>query len=495
MPLKALFMVLLLLCPSAAAQSRLDGPCGTSPKGKPKRIKGGEAYPPLPLPATPLRRTERKRNPSPPVLIGKVQWGEKRNFETDGGRKIQYHDWNNDPSDLTRLLEQAKENLNLRYKFMPLDLEAFSFDPDQIPILWITGTRAPVFSPAMRAKIRDYLEDGGSLWGDACRGSPLFTQGFRKEIRLILPSRILRPLAADHPVFRCAYDLKGSAKYTEWAFDQAGGAPYLEGVNIGCRTAVFFSPHALSCAWDSGHVREGCAQMLEESALPLGLNMLAYVIAYRPLGRFLSRPLKPFAADPEPGGFVLAQARFSGEYNPDPSAFGHLLQRLSAQTSVDVALEHPFVSFHDERLFDHPFIYMTGHGPFQLGEKERQGLAAYLRSGGFLFVDACCSDMEFDVAFRALVDSLFTPGSLKEIPLDDPLYQAPEKIESVRYTLEGAGRPMLEGVAMEGAWRIVYSRVDVGCGWEGEAHPYRTGVLPDDAIRIAVNVIIYAMAH
>ena len=47
-------------------------PLGMPPRAAPRHISGGESLPPLPLPATPLRRTERKRDPAPPTLIGKV---------------------------------------------------------------------------------------------------------------------------------------------------------------------------------------------------------------------------------------------------------------------------------------------------------------------------------------------------------------------------------------------------------------------------------------
>jgi len=47
-------------------------PLGKPPEAPPKRISGGEGMAPLPLPATPLRRTERKRQPTPPALFGKV---------------------------------------------------------------------------------------------------------------------------------------------------------------------------------------------------------------------------------------------------------------------------------------------------------------------------------------------------------------------------------------------------------------------------------------
>ncbi|MBM4048520.1 MAG: hypothetical protein FJ279_25750, partial [Planctomycetes bacterium] len=84
----------LLLCQSAQAQSK----CGnTAAPAKPTRIKGGESFPPLPLPATPLRRTERKRQPSPPALVGKLEYG-KLVWATDAeGKKYSYLDWTTDP--------------------------------------------------------------------------------------------------------------------------------------------------------------------------------------------------------------------------------------------------------------------------------------------------------------------------------------------------------------------------------------------------------------
>src|SRR3990172_4285174 len=52
--------------------------CGPPPPAKPQQRTGGESFPPLPLPATPLRRSEKKRPPSPPALVGKAALGTTR---------------------------------------------------------------------------------------------------------------------------------------------------------------------------------------------------------------------------------------------------------------------------------------------------------------------------------------------------------------------------------------------------------------------------------
>ena len=46
--------------------------CGPPPKAKPQHRTGGESFAPLPLPITPLRRTEQKKPPPPPPPGGKI---------------------------------------------------------------------------------------------------------------------------------------------------------------------------------------------------------------------------------------------------------------------------------------------------------------------------------------------------------------------------------------------------------------------------------------
>src|ERR1700761_147212 len=63
---------LALFSRSASAQEFQNPKAQIPPIAKQNRISGGESFPPLPLPATPLRRTERKKEPAPPALVGKI---------------------------------------------------------------------------------------------------------------------------------------------------------------------------------------------------------------------------------------------------------------------------------------------------------------------------------------------------------------------------------------------------------------------------------------
>ncbi|MCL6504293.1 MAG: twin-arginine translocation signal domain-containing protein, partial [Pirellulales bacterium] len=56
------------LLPAAAQAARRLGTCGPPPRKSPERQTSAEGMPPLPLPVTPLRRSEPKAEPAPPLM-------------------------------------------------------------------------------------------------------------------------------------------------------------------------------------------------------------------------------------------------------------------------------------------------------------------------------------------------------------------------------------------------------------------------------------------
>jgi len=55
--------------------------------------------------------------------------------------------------------------------------------------------------------------------------------------------------------------------------------------------------------------------------------------------------------------------------------------------------------------------------------------------------------------------------------------------------------PCLEGITLEGTTRVVFSQYDLGNGWEGVDHPFTLGYSAEDALKLGVNVINYALTH
>jgi len=483
--------------------------CGTSaPRAKPHRRKAGESFPPLPLPATPLRRSERKRQPSPPVLMGKVEYGKIVWDVDENGRRYSYRDWTTDPLDMANLLRLCRARLGINYRGIHVKFETFGYNPDEVPILYLTGHEELTYPAEIRQKLRWFLNDGGYLIGDACCGAKPFTEGFLRLIRELFPRRPLHVLPPDHPIYRAYYKIDQVGYHKEgkpdWRTCVAGTerrAPYLMGVNLGCRTAVILTPFDLSCGWD-GHPEPGGEGVVYDDARKLGVNMLAYCLGNYRLGRFLAtKEVYHQEEDPSRDRLVFAQVVHDGDWDPTAKGVVHLLKFIESNTTLEVQFKRQAVSLDQAAALKYPMLYMTGHLDFKLSEAEVAGLRNYLRAGGFLFADACCGRKSFDRAFRREIKKALPEFDLKALPAEHPLFTTALDARQVSYSGQLAAlqpnlkTPQLEAVQMGGRLAVVYSRYGVGTTWDGMERPYALTYAPGDARKIGLDIVVYAMTH
>ena len=475
--------------------------CGPPPRAKPQRRKGGESFAPLPLPATPLRRTEKKRPPAPPALVGKIEYG-KVVWTTDAqGRRSSYRDWTTDPNDIKSLVNLTNAALNIRYRPISTSFEKASYNPAEIPILYLTGHEAFGLSEDQRKKLYWFVNDGGYLIGDACCGSDEFFESFMAEMRTTFPRNPLRPIASDHPVYTSHYRIDEVDVMVEGK-PMGKMAPKMFGISVGCRTAVFVTPYDLSCGWD-GHEHKTGKRVRVADARQMGVNIMAYCLANYQLGRFLSTQRVYHQENQRTRDeFVFAQVIHNGDWEPCPNGIMSLMRYVSANTTMPIQYKRVGVDLRNAEILRHPMLYMTGHEAFTLTDAEVAGLRNYLRNGGLLFANACCGRKAFDAAFRREMAKVLPQGvALQGLPLDHPVYKIRTPVRTVRYTHMLTERqpdlnvPTLEGVSIQGQLAIIYSRYGVGTAWDGQERPYSLAYDTDDALRVGMNVLLYGMTH
>ena len=56
-----------------------------------------------------------------------------------------------------------------------------------------------------------------------------------------------------------------------------------------------------------------------------------------------------------------------------------------------------------------------------------------------------------------------------------------------------AGEPFLEAIEIEGRLSVIYSKYDISCALQKQSSVSCAGYLPEDATRLGVNVVMYAM--
>jgi hypothetical protein len=485
---------------TAAQEEENSGPidCGPPPKAKPQNRTGGESFAPLPLPVTPLRRSEKKRPPSPPALIGKAALGTPRWITRDGKRTM-YRDWMTDPADVMTLLDWTNKKLGIHYRAVETDLATFSYDPRELPVLLMAGHNQFSLTDEIRENLARFVADGGTVLADACCGWNDFADAFRKEMELIFPKRPLLKVLPDNPLFSSYYKLeKFTYKKEGETFDDEAS---LESIQFGCRDAVIFSHRDMTCGWD-GHEHERGTRMTIDLARQVGANLITYVLGTFQLGRFLSTTkVYHETGTPTRDDFVFAQIIHEGDWDPDPSAVHNLLKFVRDESTMEVQFKRRNIHMADPEAASWPLWYMTGHREFELAEEEVAQLRRYLEAGGMLIADACCGRTSFDTAFRAAMRKVFPENPLRSLPPDHPLYHCHFDIERVEYTprvREDFGNfntPPLEAILVDGKPLVVYSKFDLGNGWEQFPHAYAYGLKEDSALKLGTNLLVYAVTH
>ena len=162
----------------------------------------------------------------------------------------------------------------------------------------------------------------------------------------------------------------------------------------------------------------------------------------------------------------------------------------------------------DENLRSYPLAYLHGRSAFEFSPQEIGKLREYLNGGAVLFADACCGSPQFDQSFRKLVQQLFPDQKLERIPITHELFsqgigfdirkvkrripQSGNLTDPLDPTLR-EGEPFLEGIQIKGRYCVIYSKYDLSCALERQASVACAGYDHHDAVRIAVNVIRYAL--
>ncbi len=410
-----------------------------------------------------------------PVLVNKVRHGPGA-------------DWNNDHDDITNLVGVISRDWKHLLTWQVVDPN-FSTVEDllQAPIAYINGHEFPVFSATARARLREFVEQGGVIVAEACCGKKEFDRGFRALMKEIFPEPELSldPLADDHAIWRSKYRISPS-KHPLW------------GIEHGCRTVVIYSPDDLSCYWNQLENVPGNPEV--RAATALGQNIIDYITGRElPADKLAIRDIADFKDDhPRSGALRIAKLRHAGDWNIAPLAIPNLTTALRDKLKFDVVINHKELFPRDPGLVHYPLIYIHGRGAVEFSEEDRVALRRHIKpGGGTLFADAACGSAAFDASFRRFVAELMPDNPLVPITRDDNFYTKKvgyDLADSKRTPAAGgqADFPDLEGVKVDGRWAIIYSKLDLGCALQKQAGIECKGYTHESALKIATNIVLYS---
>ncbi len=490
--------VVLTTMAAAQAQQRKLGTIGPPPRQDPQRQTSAEGLPPLPLPAVPLRRSEPKAEPAPPLFIGKLKYGQTQDYMPN-------------PGDVDSLLRHVRAQLDAWYGWQLYGLDELvaahqAGNNSTLPMLYMTGYEAFALNDDERLALRQYVLDGGTIVADATLGSPAFAQSFASEMQQTFPQHPLKPLPLDHPVFRGYYPYTHVHYFTVagGTHTKTQGPPEMLGVTIAARTAVIFSPYDMTCGWDEFYAPPPDAKvpdaprtkaMLPGDAIRMGINIVSYVSAQRRFGRSQAETRQIIGDQPQKrAGVPLAVLRHQGDWNPDPNALYQLLRLAANHTSVPIEFELRTVDASLEQLADVTVLIIHGMDDPVLSDTDVSVLRRHLQAGGFIFINNTSGFATFDRAARTLITRITPDVALEKIPLDHPLLTNLYTIDVMRDAGTMKPRaPDVEAVTVNSRAVIVYCPTDTLAQLKGIHDPYANAYDRESASKLALNILTYAM--
>lgn len=198
----------------------------------------------------------------------------------------------------------------------------------------------------------------------------------------------------------------------------------------------------------------------------------------------------------DPGQFTVARLHYSGggDWYSNQSSLVNLLAELQRRTGMATTEREAVVTLDDERLFDYPMLYVTGHGTIRPDDPDLARLRAWLDAGGFLWVD---DNYGLDDSFRQMVRRLYPDQDLVPLGGEHPIYSAYYDLPGLPKIHEHDGLPAQGyGIFDRGRLAVFYTfSSDIGDGLEDpEVHHDRPEVR-EAAMRMAINVCYFALTQ
>ncbi len=428
-----------------------------------------------------------------PVLVSQLKHGRD-------------NDWNPHRSSVRNLTRRMERRWRRDMTWQTIDGRAATVDDLlETPVLFLTGRRALDLTADQKNILREYINQGGFIFAEACCDGTEFDRSFRALMKELFKDATLQLLPPEHPVW-----------YAEERVDPDYLRP-LYGIDACCRTSVIYCPQDLSCFWELGQdEREtGLPTNLRaeiEACLRIGENVLTYA-TNRELKNKLDRA--PFTLartapkQPERGVLYVPKLMYAGGGDEAPNALPNLLNVFREKARMRVGVENRKLYANDPTLFDYPILFMHGRRAFQLTAVERSALALFVERGGVIVADAICGSPEFSTAFRREMAAIFPLHELSRIPPGHPLFtrdfggypldqvtlrdpQSRSADDPLKAHLAKVS-PLLEGVQIDDRYAILFSPYDISCAMENGSSLECNGYVKEDAARLAINVILFAL--
>jgi hypothetical protein len=190
---------------------------------------------------------------------------------------------------------------------------------------------------------------------------------------------------------------------------------------------------------------------------------------------------------------ALARLQYDGggDWYNDPEVLPNLAKFVNRTLNADFPADQDIVKAGDARLFEYPFVYITGHGNIRFSDRELDSLREWMLRGGFLYAD---DDYGMDESFRRELKRLFPERELIELSPDFPLFSSYFSFDKLPKIHKHDEKPPQAFGMFDDSGRLMllYTyETNISDGWaDPETHKDPPEVR-ETALRFGVNIIYF----
>jgi len=427
---------------------------------------------------------------SGPLIVNKLDYESKPDPQTRWARH--FGPAQERPRDVAHLAAWVGNSLDTStpplWRWVNFSMPAADFQ--EAPVLYVAGSEPLDFTPAQVDVLRNYVERGGLILGNADCGSPSFIRSFVKLGDQLWPKYQFRPIMSDHPLLS-----NEAFRASRWRRPAT-----VVGLSNGVRELMLLIPDS-SRAWQLG------SSIARRDSFELGSNVLQYAGGLNDWpDRGGSPLLLPNDKIVPKRTIRVARLDYVGNSDPEPGGWERLAALMHNQFAMklDVVFVKPAAQSLTRANPPFQVASLAGTLAFNLSDEARAEIAAFVNAGGTLIVDAAGGNEKFAASAQAELSRMFPPPpgqamgavllpkdpvyTLKSAPIDHFGYRRFARAKVAGHL----NVPRLQGITVGNRVAVFFSPEDLSNGLVGNETDGIIGYDPETATAIMRNVLLYA---
>ncbi len=190
----------------------------------------------------------------------------------------------------------------------------------------------------------------------------------------------------------------------------------------------------------------------------------------------------------------IAKLKYNGggDWYANKTSLPNLINFCNKNLKTNIFPDEDIIEPGDQKIFQYPFIHMTGHGNVLFSDAEAKNLRKYLLAGGFLHIDDNYGMNKF---VRREMKKVFPEHEFIELPFSHLIYHQKFQFSKGLPKIHEHDNlpPQGYGIIHEGKLVCFFSyECDLGNGWEDQVIYNDSESTRQEALKMGANLVQFA---